>query len=131
MPPVSSPVVAESARPIPLPSVTEDTPPEPQPNLPERAPPRLFKWLRLNTPARPTFLQRAKLPLFKQPRGEDEEGIQLTERQQVEVVDVPLAPGRLVSTRLAFSDIQIHMCHIEDRYCAGEEKDKGSGRGRG
>ena len=100
MPPVSSPVVAESAFHIPLPAVPEDTPPEAQPNLPERAPPRLFKWPHLNTPARPTFLQRAKLPFFKQPRGQDEEGTQLKERQEVEVVDVPLAPGRLVSTVL-------------------------------
>jgi len=127
--PSISPPVLQSACPIPLPAVPEDTPPEAQPNPPERSPFRLFKWLRLNTPAQPTFLQRAKLPFFKQPGRQDEEGVQLKERQQIEVVDVPLAPGRPVS-HLALSNVQIHMCHIEDRHCGGEEKDKESGRGR-
>ena len=95
-PPISPPVVLESACPIPLPAVPEDTPPEPQPNSPERAP-RLFKWLHFNTPARPTFLQRAKLPFFKQRRRQDEEGIELEERPP-SIVDVPLAPGLPVSS---------------------------------
>jgi len=99
-------------------------PPDVQPSSPERAQPRFFKWHRHNTPAPSTFLQRAELPFFKQPRRQDEEGIQLEERQEVEVVEVSLAPGRLVSTHLALSDVQVHMCHIEDRHCAGEEKEK-------
>ena len=98
-PPISPPVVLESACPIPLPAVPEDTPPEAQSNSSERAPPRLFKWLRLriNTPARPTFLQRVKLPFLKQPRRQDEEGIELKERPP-SIVDVPLSPGLPVST---------------------------------
>ena len=96
-PPISPLVVLESACPIPPAAVPEDTPPEPQPNLPERAPFRLFKWLRLNRSARPTFLQRAKLPFFKQRRRQDEEGVELKERP-LSIVDVPLSPGLPVST---------------------------------
>jgi len=64
------------------------------------------------------------MPFFKQPGRSDEGRVELQEYQEVEIVDVSLAPGRLVSTHLALSDVQIHMCHIEDRHCAGEEKDK-------
>jgi len=96
-PPISPPVILESACPIPLPTVLEDTPPETQPNSPERAPFRLFKWLRLNRPARPTFLQRAKLPFFRRRRRQDEEGIELKEHP-LSIVDVPLSPGLPVST---------------------------------
>jgi len=98
-PPISPPVVLESACPTSLPGVPEDTPPGAQPNSPERAP-RLFRWLRLNTAGRPTFLQRAKL--FKHPRRQDEEGIELNERPP-SIVDVPLSPGLPVSTPFLIS----------------------------
>ena len=112
LPLYSQPAIIRPISP-PTESVHDHAPPEEvQPSSPEQDQHGFFAWLHSITPARSTFLQRARLHFFRRPQRHHDEGLELQERPP-SIINVPLAQGLLVSTPFSVSDARLEIYQIE------------------